>query len=341
MIVKNEERNLAACLEPIADLMNEIIVVDTGSTDSTRDIARRFGARVFDFRWVDHFAAARNESLQHATGDWIFILDADERINTANRTKLKQLFASLARKNQAFGMQTVTFPAPGKVLSTTVKKVRLFRNHPDIRWQNRIHEDILPALRARRASVVWTDIVIHHTGYQDPVVRARKNERDLRLLLLDKAEEADRPDTLLHLCRIYLAMDRAAQALPLLQSGLQRLKLGVRLRRQFYRLIVQCHRLLGQTKEARVVCDEARACHPRDVALCALEAELREEAGDIAGAEACYSQLLSKAEKDDLSRVSAPLLGFLARQRLSALCAKQGRKDAAEADWPRRAPRKG
>src|SRR5438132_13758737 len=87
MIVRNEEQNLAACLESVADLMDEIVVVDTGSNDRTGDVARRFGARVFDFPWVDSFAAARNESLRRATGDWIFWLDADERINAPDRPK--------------------------------------------------------------------------------------------------------------------------------------------------------------------------------------------------------------------------------------------------------------
>src|SRR5579863_6345186 len=80
MIVRNEEKNLAACLRSVADLMDEIVVVDTGSTDRTRDVARRFRARVVDFPWIDNFAAARNESLRHATGNWIFWLDADERL---------------------------------------------------------------------------------------------------------------------------------------------------------------------------------------------------------------------------------------------------------------------
>jgi glycosyltransferase involved in cell wall biosynthesis len=331
MIVRNEEQYLAGCLESAADLVDEIIILDTGSTDSTREIARRFGAQVFDFQWVDHFAAARNESLRHATGDWIFRLDADERIDPSNRTKLRQLFVGLGRKNQAFGMKTVRLPAPGKVLSRTIWNVRLFRNHPEIRWQNRIHEDILPALRVRRASVVWTDIAIHDTGYQDPVARARKNERDLRLLLMDYEEDPDKPS--ITLCRIYLSMGRAADALPLLQRGIQRRRLGDRLRRGFYRLTVRCHRVLGQTKEALAVCGEARACYPRDVALHVLEGELREETGDIAGAEACYLQLLRGSRPDDLSRVSAPLLGFMVRQRLTALYAKHGRKDAAEAEW--------
>src|SRR5437016_5574664 len=72
MIVKNEEKNLGGCLAPLAGLFHEIVIVDTGSTDGTKAAARGFGANVYDFSWVDSFAAARNESLRHATGEWIF-----------------------------------------------------------------------------------------------------------------------------------------------------------------------------------------------------------------------------------------------------------------------------
>src|ERR1051325_6086585 len=95
MIVKDEEANLAECLAGVADLVDEMIVVDTGSTDRTKVVAASRRARVFDFPWVDSFAAARNESIRHATGDWIFWMDADDRIDEANRQKLRNLFAQL------------------------------------------------------------------------------------------------------------------------------------------------------------------------------------------------------------------------------------------------------
>src|ERR1700730_15626481 len=81
LIARNEEANLPACLESAADLVDEIVVVDTGSTDRTKEVAARFGARIYDFAWVDDFSAARNESLRHASGDWIFWLDADDRLD--------------------------------------------------------------------------------------------------------------------------------------------------------------------------------------------------------------------------------------------------------------------
>src|SRR6476660_1021776 len=88
MIVRNEEANLRPCLEPVRSLFHEMIVVDTGSTDRTRLIAAELGARVVEFPWCDDFAAARNESLRHATGDWIFWLDADDRVEASQAGRL-------------------------------------------------------------------------------------------------------------------------------------------------------------------------------------------------------------------------------------------------------------
>src|SRR5262249_7777439 len=104
MIVKNEEKNLPDCLASVRDLFNELIVLDTGSTDRTREIAAQMGAKVFEFPWQDSFSAARNEAIRHATGEWIFWLDADDRLDEPNRPKLRRLFESLGNENAAFSM---------------------------------------------------------------------------------------------------------------------------------------------------------------------------------------------------------------------------------------------
>jgi GT2 family glycosyltransferase len=101
MIVKNEQENISACLEAVRRLFDEIVVVDTGSTDRTREIAREFGAKVIEFAWVDDFAAARNEALARATGDYAFWLDADDVVDPAQREKLEELFDRLRRPNSA------------------------------------------------------------------------------------------------------------------------------------------------------------------------------------------------------------------------------------------------
>jgi glycosyltransferase involved in cell wall biosynthesis len=104
-IVKNEAATLGRCLASVLDLVDEIIVVDTGSSDHTKDIAGQHGARVFDLPWPDSFAAARNQSIRHANGQWLLWLDADEYFDEPNRAKLRQLLAGLTDDNTAYVMR--------------------------------------------------------------------------------------------------------------------------------------------------------------------------------------------------------------------------------------------
>ncbi len=160
-IVRDEAATLASCLASVYNFVEEIVVVDTGSSDRSKDIALRHGARVFDLPWPDSFAAARNESIRHATGKWLLWLDADEYFDEANRDKLRRLVTELGDDNTAYVMQQRSAATNGS--ATLVGQVRLFRNHPDIRWDYRVHEQILPSLRKAGHAVRFTDIVIEHT----------------------------------------------------------------------------------------------------------------------------------------------------------------------------------
>ena len=147
MIVKNEEHNLPGCLDSAAELVDEIVVVDTGSTDRTKAVAVSRGARVVDFAWRDSFAAARNEGLRLAMGDWIFWLDADERPDDSNRQRLRELFAGLKEENAAYTMRQLSPARSAAGMAAFVVQVRLFRRDERIRWEYRVHEQILPAIR--------------------------------------------------------------------------------------------------------------------------------------------------------------------------------------------------
>ena len=220
MIVKNEEANLPACLDSVAGLVREIIVVDTGSTDRTKEIAARYGAKVFDFPWCDDFAAARNAGLDHATGNWIFWLDADDRVDEENRRKLKALFAGLKAENVVYMMKCLSKESIGDDSVVAVDHARLFRNYPEIRWQYRVHEQIVPSVRRLGGSVRSADILICHTGYQDKALHRRKLERNLRLLELAGAEHPKDSFLLYQLGRTYLATGRAAEGVQHLRHAL-------------------------------------------------------------------------------------------------------------------------
>jgi tetratricopeptide (TPR) repeat protein len=333
LIVRNEEANLPDCLASAADLAHELIVVDTGSTDGTREVATRCGARVFDFPWVDDFSAARNASLSHATGDWIFWLDADDRLDAENRRKLLGLFTELKDENVAYAMKCCCLSDPGEASVTVVDHIRLFRNHPEIRWRYRVHEQILPAVRRQGGQVRFSDVVIHHLGYQDAALRRRKLERDLRLLRREVAEQPHDPFTLFNLGSVYQELERPAEALPLLRLSLERSHSSDSIVRKLYALIVHCERRLGQAAEALTTCRAGRALYPDDVELLFHESLVLRALGDRAGAESCLLRLLETREPDHFASVDTGIGGFKARHNLAVLYDEQGRLAEAAAQW--------
>jgi tetratricopeptide (TPR) repeat protein len=328
LIAKNEEANLPPCLGSAADLVHEIIVVDSGSTDRTREVAAQLGARVFDFTWCDDFAAARNESLRHATGDWIFWLDADDRVDEENRRRLRTLFAGLKDENVVYMM---TCRCPSKSGTTVVEHARLFRNHPAIRWQHRIHEQIVPSVQRLGGSVRATDVVIQHAGYEDELLHQRKLERNLRLLQLAHADSRDDPWILLNLGQNYLAFGRAVEGLPLLRRCLELSQPGDFYVRKLYGQLARGYHQLGQRQEAVAVCRAGLMRYPDFGELVFFEGQLLSELGDLIGAEACWVRLLRPGAgfvSDDLG-----LCGYKTRQNLGLLYRRQRRDAEAEAQW--------
>jgi tetratricopeptide (TPR) repeat protein len=203
MIVRNEEKHLPGCLAATSDLVDEIVVVDTGSEDRTREVARAYGAHVHEFPWCDDFAEARNESLRHAKGPWIFWMDADDRLPPESRAKLRQLFASLPEENVAYLMNvTSAGPDDGPMFET--QHARLFRNDPRHRWHYAIHEQIVPSVLRAGGRLLDTDIEVVHVGYT-PRALEFKVHRNLRLV--DVALERAPLDAHLLSCRAVVLAD--------------------------------------------------------------------------------------------------------------------------------------
>jgi hypothetical protein len=156
----------------------------------------------------------------------------------------------LGSKNAAYSMQCVCLPgAPGGG-TTVVDHVRLFRNHPELRWSGRVHEQTLPAIRRLGHEIRWSGVVIHHTGYQDPALRRRKLQRDLRLLRLADLEEPDHPFTLFNMGSIAQELGRPAEAVGLYRRSLARSHPRDSIVRKAYALLAQCLRHLGLREES-------------------------------------------------------------------------------------------
>ena len=221
MIARDEVANLPVCLGSAAGLFDEVVVVDTGSSDRTREIARDFGARVFDFVWVGDFAAARNAALARATGDYAFWLDADDVLDPPQRAKLRNLFESLCPGDEAaYVVRCACDPQAGELGATVVDHVRLFPLREDVRWMYAVHEQILPALRRVGTSVRWTDVEVRHTGYADPAIRRRKLDRDEAILRAELDDRPGDPFVLFNLGSIAMERHDWRTALNLLRASL-------------------------------------------------------------------------------------------------------------------------
>src|SRR5215217_4806471 len=183
MIVKDEEEMLPRCLAAVKDAVDEMIVVDTGSTDRTVEIAESFGAKILHHEWTGDFAEARNVSFDAATGDWVVYLDADEVLVTEDVERLRELTKRTWR--EAFYLVETNFTgdlADGEALNHNA--LRVFRNRDEYRFEGRLHEQIankLPAYNPERLEL--TSVRIEHYGYLASVRDAKeKSRRNIELL---------------------------------------------------------------------------------------------------------------------------------------------------------------
>ena len=205
MIIKDEAPHLAKCLLKVKPVADEIIIVDTGSTDLSKDIAGIFDAKIFDFEWVDDFAKAKNFAISKASGDWILSLDADEVISPRDHAALRRLVGKASRIPVAYSIVTRNYmnrfnavgwsPNDGKYIDEEAgygwfpsEKVRLFPNHANIRFEYPVHEMVEPALERLGIEIRPYHIPIHHYGKLDERNSTAKGQRYYRIGIKKLAE---------------------------------------------------------------------------------------------------------------------------------------------------------
>ena len=208
MIAKNEEEYLEQCLNSVKDIVDEIIIIDTGSTDKTKEIAKRFcdmrvssrtrsqlTVKIFDFKWIDDFSAARNESIRHATKEWILVLDADEAVDEESKKKIKEMIKD--KENDAFlflqknytnessiaGFVSEEHKNKGKTYSGWYGSfiARLFRNKKGYEFEGIVHELVEPSIERKQGRIIATDIQLHHYGNAEPAIAKKKRQFYLEL----------------------------------------------------------------------------------------------------------------------------------------------------------------
>lgn len=192
MIVKNESRQLKRCLQSVQNIVSEMIIVDTGSIDNTVEIAQSMGAKVYHHVWEDSFSKARNHSLNYATGSWILILDGDELLSADCTSLLHSLnYEDLSIEAFSFEIINFTSDLAIKTEAGVIDQIRLFRNHPNHRYDGLVHNQLLNSQSHLPLREQATQIQILHYGYTPTVWKAQN--KDARISLHEEAVAED-PD---------------------------------------------------------------------------------------------------------------------------------------------------
>ncbi len=210
MIVKNEEKNIQRALSWGKGLVSEQVVVDTGSTDKTMEIARRMGAIVYEFPWKDDFSAAKNFAISKTKYEWVAFLDADEYLAPDAKEKIRD-YIKLLQETEAESLLTswVNLDNQGNVMSVGTQN-RIFKRH--LRYEGRIHEHLISTRnRLHQVADVTQDVTIYHTGY-GAREENKKSGRNLRLILLELKDHPDSYEMWGYLGQEYMAREDWGQA---------------------------------------------------------------------------------------------------------------------------------
>lgn len=335
MIVKDEEEMLPGCLEAIRGAVDEIIVVDTGSTDRTVEIAESFGARVLHFPWNGSFADARNVGLDAASSDWVMYLDADEHLVPEDAAELRTLTRRTWR--EAFYVVLTNYTGGDEAGSAVSDlQLRMWRNRPEYRFEGRIHEQKtgnMPRFLPERFES--TQIRVLHYGYLKSRISGRDKARRNIDLLLREANEDPTAFIWFNLGSEYLALGDYEQARKLFDRAWNEVQqqdswneIG------FVPLLaarrVKARREVGDLFAAREAGAEALTLYPDhtdivgELALCA------RQDGDIDGAARLAERLLEMGDAPSNYSATVGSGTFLALMLLGELRQQQGRSDDAE-----------
>ncbi len=324
MIVRDEEDNLAACLESVRGAVDEIVIVDTGSTDRTVETAGRYTGRVYRFPWRDDFAAARNYAIGKAASEWILSLDADERLDPSTGD-LKSLVGNAGPK-EAFLLPLYSHTACSDYTSFPV--LRLFRNNGAYLYRGRIHEQVI--IDRSEAVAIAEGPVIRHRASPGRE-RNRKRGRNLALLRQARAADPSNPFLAYYLGVEWLGLDRAEKALPYFEEACGQLSdAHILFRAPAVRNLLTCLRVLGEIQEAIRVCLAESLRYPFYADLFYDGGTLFEKQGDWGTAARWFAAALDCGRPPALFPHQNGTSGFLALWHLGHCYEKLGRMEEAK-----------
>ena len=261
LIVRDEQENIGPCLESLLGFIDEIVVVDTGSRDATIEIVRSFDTKLVCVDWRDDFAWARNLALSHASSDWIFYIDADERAELTGELKPALAIPDAIAARMKFSASAALTP---------YVEHRLFRNRPDIRFRGGIHETVMPDINrlvaGGKGKIVDAPLHVVHLGYEGDLTH--KHRRNLPLLQRAVKQDPERIYLWHTLGEAYFGLGRVEEARSAWQSGLEKIR-GVETRDDHVLIFADLLALElcnpGRLSTATIdLMNEARKLHPDD-----------------------------------------------------------------------------
>ena len=273
LIVRNEAAHLRRCLASIRTFTDEIIVVDTGSTDNSPAVAAEFGARLFALDWQGDFSAARNHALAHASGDWILYIDADECARPLNADALRVALADP-------GLVAATVAFRSRTGMTRYRECRLFRNDPRIRFRNVIHETMMNDVHAVAQSdglgIGRSPLALDHFGYDGD--QSAKHRRNIPLLRARLARDPGHVYSWNHLGQALMGVGDVRAAVEAWQRAIDTVR-GRGVQGALDALPYGSLLLFGGEQVAPGLLDEARARFPADLLLQWLQGQQLADAG--------------------------------------------------------------
>lgn len=214
MIVKNESKNLKSCLSKVADFVDEIIIVDTGSNDNTKTIASEFTDKIYDFKWCNDFSKARNFSVYKASNDWILVLDGDEFVTEFYRQGLDKFINNSLNINKIGRIQRSNVMEDSDGNKKYIERVNRLFNRNYFHYEGIIHEQIV-ALNGKNYETEKVDITAEHVGYtKEELNRTHKLKRNIDLLVEAVKNDSEDPYLYFQLGKSYYVLkDYTASAL--------------------------------------------------------------------------------------------------------------------------------
>ncbi|WP_110955282.1 tetratricopeptide repeat-containing glycosyltransferase family 2 protein [Anaerosinus massiliensis] len=265
VVAKNEEENLRVCLDCIKDIVDEMIVVDTGSTDQTIAVAKKYGAQVYRYEWQDDFALAKNFALDKAGGDWIIFLDADEYFTAETVENVLDVIEKHQHECDGFLTQMVNIDVDqeNKIMDQFFT-VRIFRNDLNMRFVGKVHEQIHNLTGRKNAwyKVNADEIQLYHTGYSGHIIR-QKCERNLNLLLAQLQGNEEDINLYRYLADTYYGLDAYEQAIKYARLDLTTGKKELAYASRSYRILVNAlGRIQADFKEIEAAIQQAITTFP-------------------------------------------------------------------------------